>query len=264
MIISLVRGRRWVPLGALGGLGAAHGAMGVGLLPCPMMSMTQCLAVAVGVVAAASLAAAVARATFLALRTAGAVAALGRVPTPPTVAEAAERAGARDVVCVPGEDRTGFCAGLVRPRVYVTTALSGPELDAVLAHEAAHARRRDPLRRLVSRAAADVLFYLPLAFWWRNRQIERSELFADRAAIDRVARKAVAVALMSADGGRLPETTAAWDGAAQARAAQLLGDDVPRRRPARAQILASASGLTLVVSLSMCLGQAFLLTIGLA
>jgi len=43
-----------------------------------------------------------------------------------------------------------FTAGLLRPRIYVSTALlrrvSAPELEATLLHELAHVRRRDPLR----------------------------------------------------------------------------------------------------------------------
>lgn len=48
-------------------------------------------------------------------------------------------------------------AGLVRPRVYVTTglldALDGPGRVAVLAHEDAHVRRRDPLTKLAAEIA---------------------------------------------------------------------------------------------------------------
>ncbi len=43
-----------------------------------------------------------------------------------------------------------FCAGLLRPRVYITSGalavLDGQGLNAVLAHERRHASRRDPLR----------------------------------------------------------------------------------------------------------------------
>jgi beta-lactamase regulating signal transducer with metallopeptidase domain len=65
----------------------------------------------------------------------------------------------------------------------------------VLVHEAEHARRRDPLRRLAGRAAADVLFWLPLVSWWTSGRLEDAELAADRAAIDRVGRTPLARAL---------------------------------------------------------------------
>lgn len=51
---------------------------------------------------------------------------------------------------VASEAAFAFCAGLVRPRIYVSTTLlarvSSAELEATLIHELAHARSRDPLR----------------------------------------------------------------------------------------------------------------------
>jgi hypothetical protein len=255
MIWRLVRRRRWVPLGVVAAMVSAHVGMSAGLIPCPVMPMTECLTVAVIVVIAASCTAIVMRAGFLAVRTALAVARLERVALPERVREASARTGVRGVICLAGHDISGFCWGLLRPRVYVTGALYGPELEAVLVHEAAHARRRDPLRRLLGRAASDVLFYLPLTSWWSDRQMERSELAADRAAIDRVGRAPVAAALLSADSGRTVTTVTAFDGAAQARVAQLLGDELPVRRPSLARVAASLLGLVLTVSLAMCLGQ---------
>lgn len=58
-----------------------------------------------------------------------------------------------DVVIVPFERRLSFTAGLVRPSVYVSTAvwsrLDDDERRALLAHELAHARGRDVLWTLV-------------------------------------------------------------------------------------------------------------------
>src|SRR5439155_13985574 len=58
-----------------------------------------------------------------------------------------------------------FCVGTIRPRIYVSVGalkrLSATELDAVLAHERHHQRRRDPLRLLVVEALAHGLFFLP-------------------------------------------------------------------------------------------------------
>src|SRR5258708_6872829 len=115
---------------------------------------------------------------------------------PGAPAGAARRAGIRRVRCLAGRGATGFCAGLLAPRVYITAAavprLGPGALDAVLVHEAALARRRDPLRRLAARAASDALFYLPLARWWSRRQAETAELRADRAAVGYAGRPAVA------------------------------------------------------------------------
>lgn len=56
-------------------------------------------------------------------------------------------------------------AGLLRPRVYVTTGLlddlDEPARQAVFAHEAAHVRRRDPLTKLLGELAAAL--HLPAA-----------------------------------------------------------------------------------------------------
>src|SRR5258708_2047457 len=89
------------------------------------------------------------------------------------LAGAARRARIRRIRCLAEGGATAFCAGLLAPRVYITAGavaeLAPGALDAVLAHEAAHARRRDPLRRLAAPAARDALFYLPLARWWSRR-----------------------------------------------------------------------------------------------
>ncbi len=201
MIIALIRDRRWVPLAVLGGGAAVHGGMWAGLVPCPGMSMGACLAASTVIAVGASLATIAARAGLLGLQAACEVAALPRVRLPGPARAAATRAGARRVTCVRGGGPAVFCAGLWRPRIYLTDtaarALSPAELDAVFAHEAAHARQHHPLRRLAARAAADALFCLPLASWWSGHQAEKAELAADRAAISHAGPEAVAAALLS-------------------------------------------------------------------
>lgn len=80
-----------------------------------------------------------------------------------------------------------FCAGLLRPRIYVSTgaiaALADDELQAVLAHERHHARCRDPLRLLIARTASDALFFLPGMRRLADRYAALAELAADRAAV---------------------------------------------------------------------------------
>jgi len=142
--------------------------------------------------------------------------------------------------------------------------LAPAALDAVLAHEAAHARRRDPLRRLAARAASDALFYLPLARWWSRRLAEIAELRADRAAVSYAGRGAVAGALLAVQDVPAPAAAAAHGGATGARVAQLLGDDLPARRPSAAVVIGSGAGLIAAVWLAMCLGQAALAWAGLA
>jgi Zn-dependent protease with chaperone function len=80
-----------------------------------------------------------------------------------------------------------FCAGFLRPRVYVSTgaldALDEQELEAVLAHEHQHARLRDPLRVFCVRVLAEALFFLPALRRLADRYSSLSEIAADAAAV---------------------------------------------------------------------------------
>lgn len=88
---------------------------------------------------------------------------------------------------VESDQPLAFCAGYLRPKIYLSRGaldrLSGPELGALLAHEAYHLRRRDPLRRLVARAAADALFFVPALRRMSERYAALGELAADEAAV---------------------------------------------------------------------------------
>jgi hypothetical protein len=91
-----------------------------------------------------------------------------------------------DVRVVPG--RSGvFCAGLLRPWVYVTegTLRAGrsAELRAILAHEEHHRARRDPLRLLCAQVVADALRPLPPFASLAGRQAALAELAADAASV---------------------------------------------------------------------------------
>lgn len=95
-----------------------------------------------------------------------------------------------------------FCAGLIRPRIYVSTgtlaALDGDELQAVVTHERHHARQRDPLRSFVARVLGDALFFLPAARRLGERYASLAELAADRAAVRAAGdSRALASALLS-------------------------------------------------------------------
>jgi Zn-dependent protease with chaperone function len=80
-----------------------------------------------------------------------------------------------------------FCAGYLRPRIYVSRGalelLDVDELRAVVAHERHHARRRDPLRLLVARALAAALPFIPLLRRISERYEAIGELAADEAAV---------------------------------------------------------------------------------
>jgi Zn-dependent protease with chaperone function len=66
------------------------------------------------------------------------------------------------VLLIADDTPQAFCAGLLRPRVYVSTGalelLDPAALAAVMAHERHHALRRDPLRVACGRALAAGLF----------------------------------------------------------------------------------------------------------
>jgi Zn-dependent protease with chaperone function len=247
-------------LALVGGLVVARLAWHPGRAICGQMTMAGCLGVAVLVVATLGGVTWSVRAASLAATATRAVAGLPQLAPPAALVAAAGRSGVGEVVCVDDPAAAAFCAGLLRPRVFVTrgmvAALAAEELDAVLVHEAEHARRRDPLRRLAGRAAAEVLVWLPLVGWWTGRRLEEAELAADRAAIDRVGRSPLARALRATAIPAAPAAVGArLDGAGPARVRQLLGEELPPQHPPLAACLLSLLGLTLAISLAMCVGQ---------
>jgi Zn-dependent protease with chaperone function len=96
-----------------------------------------------------------------------------------------------------------FCAGLLRPRVYVSTGalelLDTAALASVLAHEQHHARCHDPLRLACSRVLAAGLFFIPSQRRLVQRQHALAEIGADEAAVGRAGgdRSALASAMLS-------------------------------------------------------------------
>jgi bla regulator protein blaR1 len=96
-----------------------------------------------------------------------------------------------------------FCAGLLRPRVYLTTGalelLEAPVLASVLAHEHHHAGRHDPLRLACGRVMAAGLFFIPAHRRLVQRQHALAEISADEAAVVTAGgdRSALASAMLS-------------------------------------------------------------------
>lgn len=141
------------------------------------------------------------------------VAAHRRVATELPVLEERVIAG-RTVAIVPGSTPRAFCSGLVRPRVYVSegalTRFGERELAAVVAHEAHHADRRDPLRLLAARAIGDAYSLRTLP----RREQALSELAADAAAVRRGGAAPLASALLAFPGDVAPERVDRLAGAA--------------------------------------------------
>lgn len=117
-----------------------------------------------------------------------------------------------------------FCAGLIRPRVYLSTGalnvLSCHELEAVLAHEAHHATRRDPLRVLLAGVLRDALFFLPIMRHVADRYAALAEMAADEAAVRQCGDNAALASAMLTFDERAPSGTV---GIAPERVDHLLG-----------------------------------------
>jgi Zn-dependent protease with chaperone function len=91
------------------------------------------------------------------------------------------------VQIVRGRRPVAFCAGLLRPRIYVTEAaleqLDAAQLRAVVAHELGHARRRDPLRMAVADVVAGGFWFIAPLRRVAVRQASVADLAADAAAL---------------------------------------------------------------------------------
>jgi beta-lactamase regulating signal transducer with metallopeptidase domain len=130
-----------------------------------------------------------------------------RLPSPPRLLKV--QSDLRIEVQLRRDDRCFCCcAGLVFPTVLISSGmfelLDEAELTAVLAHEAAHVRRRDPARALAVRCAANALFYLPLARYLSNSALVASELGADSAAASAAGEPALVRALLDVLGKARP------------------------------------------------------------
>jgi bla regulator protein blaR1 len=104
----------------------------------------------------------------------------------PVETEIARVEGA-DCRIIDAPEPQAFCAGFLRPRIYLSRGalqtLEGAELQAVLAHETHHLRRRDPLRMLAARVLADALVFIPILRQMSERYAALCELAADEAAV---------------------------------------------------------------------------------
>jgi len=109
--------------------------------------------------------------------------------------------GPHDAVLFDDARPLAFCAGLLRPRIYLSTgavlALNAGELDAVVAHEAHHARLRDLLRVLIARVFSEALFFLPAMRRLAQRYTALTELAADGAAVRARGAQSLASALLA-------------------------------------------------------------------
>jgi hypothetical protein len=162
-----------------------------------------------------------------------------------------------DVLVIADEHPRAFCAGLLRPRVYVSTGamalLDEVALGAVLAHERHHARRRDPLRFAGGRVIARALFFVPGLRELVRRQRALAELSADESAMNAAPeyRSALARAMLSFAERSRPEDPTGID---PERVDHLLGEP-PRARVQLLLCVLTASVLGLFVGIGMLAGR---------
>lgn len=153
--------------------------------------------------------------------------------------------------------RHAFCAGLLRPRVYVSSGaiatLDEAALRAVLLHERHHARRRDPLRLACGRVLARAAFFVPGVRELVCHHHSLAELGADEQAInaDGDNRSALARAMLS-----FSEESEAGEpvGIEPARVDHLLGEPLRWQFPAILCVSAIAV-LALIATVAVLAGQ---------
>jgi Zn-dependent protease with chaperone function len=171
--------------------------------------------------------------------------------------EARERELLDEALVIDDERPRAFCAGLLKPRVYVSTGavalLDKAALRAVMAHEQHHARRRDPLRLAAGRVLARALFFMPGLAALVRRQQALAELSADENALQAEPgnRAALARAMLSFSDASGPSDQL---GVAAARVDFLLGEPASWRFPT---LLCTAALLVaiLLVATAILAGQ---------
>jgi Peptidase family M48 len=146
-----------------------------------------------------------------------------------------------------------FCAGLIRPCVCGSTGavelLDDLGLEAVLAHERHHARRRDPLRLATGRVLAQALFLLPGLRALIDRDQSLAELGADESAVNAAPanRSGLAGAMLSFSDAAVTGYQAGID---PTRADYLLGESPSWRFPL-ALCMAAAAGIALLLAIAL-------------
>lgn len=146
---------------------------------------------------------------------------------------------------LPSSRPAAFCVGLLRPRLVVSTGLlerlDDEEQAAVVCHELAHARSREPLKCLLARLAARTFFWLPALSALLDRYLLVKELAADQEAIARTSRPALAGALSQVLGQPTPAGAVGMAEFAAARVDRIFAPEAKLPRLLQPwQLLASA------------------------
>jgi Zn-dependent protease with chaperone function len=181
-----------------------------------------------------------------------------RVRPDTPLGRATQRAGLQPerVRVVNGLPMPAFTSGWFRPRVIVAAELharlTADELTAVLAHEAVHLRRRDPLRLFALRTLASLLFWLPVLRRLAADLEDEVEITADDEVAQLLALPLASAVLKLGGGGG--EAVAATVGFHRAdllprRVRRLAGEDaVATSHTSTGSLLAAAAALLLTWS----------------
>lgn len=224
------------------------------------------LGILVLAIAAATAAAGVVAFVRISLRTSASLRARRVVPVPPAIALAAARVGiSTRVSCVADGRPLAYCAGLMRPRVWISTGaaavLGRDELEAVLLHEAYHLRHRDPLRLFLALVLLRMFFGFPMVRALGARFAVAKELDADRGVVEVQQSPAALAGALSVLGRSInsfpPHGVAlgAWS-ASSARVDQLCGTPEALLLPAVPARSRLVTALALAVLLLLAGGQA--------
>jgi len=165
---------------------------------------------------------------------------------------------------LPVEEPQAYVLGILKPRVYVSQGLieqtNEDDLAPVLAHEHAHAARRDPLRRLI--ASSGLVLHLPGIAHLLNRLLTRTQEMAADADAARTVGDRVRVAEALVRFARLqgPVRAAAMEfgsGDLEARVRELL--DSHQRRGLSAVALVGCSAAFCLLALFAAHGLHYLM-----
>lgn len=185
------------------------------------------------------------------------------VTAPAALIAAAGRTGVTTALrAFDDEAPRAYTAGLLRPRIWISTALAAAltpdELDAVLWHERAHLMRYDPLRVLVARVIASLFVVVP----WIRVQAARfevaKELDADQAAVRAQRGPAPLAGALVALGGSPHVADLAigsWS-MTEVRVDQLCGEDPSSLLPRSSGRVRALSVVALAFALLLTFGQA--------
>lgn len=226
-------------------MGAGHLSVAGLTLSYPELNGAEWLLIALAAVGATAITVAVRggwRQRFIYRRFVDRLEVLGRLDGHPTVK------------VIAGSRPEAFCAGYLRPTVYISIgaleSLTGPELDAVLAHEYHHKLVRDPLRFALGRILSQALFFVPALRSLFARYADLAEVSADGAAVQASAGRQgpLASALLVFDASAPPGAS----GISSVRVDSLLGEPAHWQLPVwlMAASLAAVSALSLLVWLA--------------